>query len=159
MSLQTRSSSPGKARDLLARRVKQLMSERGLNRSELARRVKLSQPQVSQFLNGKRNLSLESLDALSVVLATPVYGLFSDPAVIGSSELEPEDAVVLTSYRAASDKVRRCVRSMLDIEDRPDESLIADALVRAARQIAGGASPDRPVAAGAGHRRAAGRRA
>ncbi|MGE3404384.1 MAG: helix-turn-helix domain-containing protein [Vicinamibacterales bacterium] len=141
------------------------------NRSEIARGIGLTQPQVSQFLNEKRGISWEALDRLAPVLGVPREYLFVDP--LRAASLSAEDQALLAAYHQAYDRTRRAVATLLELPDATssptaalsDVNTIAEAIVRAAADLTSGRridlsrpGADRRPQPGTSHRTAPGRR-
>lgn len=80
-------------------RIRELRIRAQLSQTDLARRVNLSQGQLSNIENGERNVSLEWLRAIAAALGTSVADLLSDddnPARLSESE-----AALVSSFREA----------------------------------------------------------
>ncbi len=69
-------------------RIKELMSERGYNISQLAKLSEISQPNMSNMLSGKYNPSYETLEKISKVFGVSIRDLFpySKTEIIGFIE-------------------------------------------------------------------------
>lgn len=112
------------ARLLLTHNVRSLLSERGLNQTELARRMGRSQPYISQILNAKRGIAIEALDDLAATLDITVEQLFLDPLRAPVRHVTTDEATLLDAYRTAPADTREAIRLMLHIPraDAPPET-------------------------------------
>jgi transcriptional regulator with XRE-family HTH domain len=112
------------ARLLLTHNVRSLLAERGLNQTELARRLGRSQPYISQILNGRRGIAIEALDDLADTLGVSVEHLFLDPLRAPARHVVAEEIAVLDALRTAPGDTREAIRLMLHL---PKDSLVAAA--------------------------------
>lgn len=64
---------------LLSKSVDILLAERGITRSELARRLGVSRQTVGQYLNGKHAPGIDKIEAIANVLKVPVFYLLMPP--------------------------------------------------------------------------------
>jgi transcriptional regulator with XRE-family HTH domain len=110
------------ARLLLTHNVRSLLAERGLNQTELARRLGRSQPYISQILNGRRGIAIEALDDLADTLGVSVEHLFLDPLRAPARHVVAEEIAVLDALRTAPGDTREAIRLMLHL---PKDSLVA----------------------------------
>lgn len=130
------------ARLLLTHNVRSLLSERGLNQTELARRMGRSQPYISQILNGKRGIAIEALDELADNLGVSVEQLFQDPLRAPARHIVPEETAVLDGLRLAGEDTREAIRLMLHL---PKATQLPNALTDAAQRSSS------PTPAGSGN--------
>ena len=59
-------------------RVKDILRERNMTVMELARRMGKSQPYVSNIINGKQGVSINTLQMVAKELDVPISSLFAD---------------------------------------------------------------------------------
>lgn len=71
-------SDPKATRQVLARNVRRLRTERGLSQEVLADEVGLRQAQVSEIESGANNITLDNLHRLAVVLGVRPCELIDD---------------------------------------------------------------------------------
>ena len=99
---------------VLPARVKALLAQRGMSQIDLGKAIGRSQPLVSQFLTGTRNLSIETLDRLASALTVDVADLFPRAEDAAALALTPEETQLVTAYREADPKLRRAVAALLE---------------------------------------------
>lgn len=63
---------------IIGRRIKQLRLQRGLNQSELANKINVSQAHMSNMERGYSNITMENLFSLHDVLQVPMADFFRD---------------------------------------------------------------------------------
>lgn len=61
-----------RAVEAVQRFIQETMNAKGINRGEMARRLDVSPPRVSQMLNQEGNLTLHSLARISAALGEPI---------------------------------------------------------------------------------------
>lgn len=146
----------------LSTRIKDLLAQRGISKTEFARGIGRSQPFVSQFLADppKRGVSMEMLDPIARFLECETSDLFPSPGVPHLSPSEDESSLV-TYFRNSHPHVRRVIATVLEAPEdtaashiSPDGYRIASAyerasdkdrhIVQAALGIVPAASPQAP---------------
>jgi transcriptional regulator with XRE-family HTH domain len=84
------------SRKLLAKNIADVMASKNISQTGLANLSKVSQPQISLYLKGKKTPSLEILDRLADALGVPTWRLLSEisPLSQGNSPQEKLRAAV-----------------------------------------------------------------
>lgn len=94
------------AADLLAARVRAYLDAEGISQEEFARRLGVSQGNVSQILNRVRGTPLSKIDLLAETMQLPVAELFTTTGIDDAQTqrhaalLTPSEYEVLARFRA-----------------------------------------------------------
>ena len=91
---------------LVGKRIKQLRLQKGLNQSELANKINVSQAHMSNMERGYSNITMENLLALHDVLEVPMAEIFKD---IDNGYGADKSNMVLNSQFTISDLLQALV--------------------------------------------------
>jgi transcriptional regulator with XRE-family HTH domain len=97
----------------IGQRTKALRKAAGLTQEQLAEAIDLQPSAISRFENGSIGLSITTLLQVAHVLHVPLARLFEETGEGESPALDPEEALLLQTWRALPDTYRVHLRAML----------------------------------------------
>lgn len=103
-----------KIEEEISLRIKEMMSKRGVNQSDLAKELGVHQYDISRMLNGKPFPSIPQLKVIANYLDCSLYYLIGIQEE-SYRELSKEAAKVARAYSAADDVMKAVVNRVLDI--------------------------------------------
>lgn len=116
-----RMTPPPRARDVLAMRIRDLLTQRGVSQAKLAAAVHRSPPLISQVLRGKRGISIDLLDALAHFFEVEVSDLFRHDAQEAPPALTKLERQLIEGFRAGDERIRAASIALLGVADfRPE---------------------------------------
>lgn len=98
-------------------RIKQARKQAGLRQNELARRIEVSPPTLSQVENSKRQPSLELLRRISSELQVDINDLAAVPQPVQQTSLKDVEQAI-RSYRGISPNAKSVLVELLNLYHR-----------------------------------------
>ena len=81
-------------------RIKEILSEKGLNNTYLQEKLGLSKQYVSNVVTGRQSVSLKRLEEIALALGVDVWQLFADPEDVCGTGVKPDnDFVAMARFR------------------------------------------------------------
>ena len=81
-------------------RIKEILSEKGLNNTYLQNKLGLSKQYVSNVITGRQTVSLKRLEDIATALDVDVWQLFAAPEdVCGTPLTQNEDFIAMVRFR------------------------------------------------------------
>ena len=107
--------SMGEIRDNVKRNLGYYLSLRGLSQKELAERLDVSQPAVTNWIKGKNSPDIEVVAKICDILEISVSDLFGKDEEVRASDIERK---VLEQYRKKPE-LQQAVNILLGVESTP----------------------------------------
>lgn len=98
--------------ELVRIQIRQWIDSTGITQVALAERIGRNQAWMSRYLKGEFDTDLETLEAMTRVFGHTLAAALNVPD-------EPDEAGLVTKYRAATPEQRRLVHQILDEWTRP----------------------------------------
>ena len=97
--------------------IKEICSERGISRKELAEKMGVDESNISRLLTGKRGLNINTLAKIAQILNLRPIDLYTWPDRYVKEEIQQEDVEAVIQIKLKPGLKERILREILGKED------------------------------------------